>query len=216
VTLVRDGSRSELIRFWHDLVFKLGLITLPVVILSQIVGTDAMVFLFTEQYRHSGYLFQLYVLVLLRYITAFAVLPRAYARTGLILRSNIAALLTMAVTGYLGTVYFGMFGTVAAMLIAQYVHGFIQLQRGRRDIDLPWGQFLPWRNLFRTFVVGILAAVLPMCTALLIHNIIGRLAICIPLYVGCYGLLLYVTKIFDWIHDPAAGRVLSRYIPFVK
>jgi O-antigen/teichoic acid export membrane protein len=215
VGLVRDGKQQELLRLWHNLISKLAIITVPVVVLSQIVGVDAMVLLFTEEYRASGVLFRIYVLVLLRYITAFSVLPRAFARTGLIFQANIVALIVMAVTGWIGTIYFGMFGTVAAMLLSQYVHAYIQLQGGRREIGLPWRQFFPWKNLLRVVGVSVLSAVLPAISSYLIHSIIGRLLIAIPLYAASYVWLLYAFRIYDWFHDPTIRRILNRYLPFL-
>ena len=215
VTLVTEERRQELIRLWRDLVFKLGVITIPVVVLSQIVGTDAMVFLFTEQYRFSGHLFQLYVLVMLKYVTAFAVLPRSYARTGLILKSNIASLATMVALGLPGTIYFGMWGTVVAMLISQYVHAYIQMWQGRRDIDLPWKEYLPWKQLFQVTGITILAGIPPAIMMLIIPTVLGRLAVNIPLYVICYLGLLHLTGVYKWVQDPIILRLVHRYLPFL-
>ncbi len=215
VTLVTEDRRQELIRFWRDLVFRLGVITIPVVVLSQIVGTDAMVFLFTEQYRFSGHLFQLYVLVMLKYITAFAVLPRSYARTGLILKSNIASLAVMVGLGIPGIIYFGMWGAVIAMLISQYVHAYIQMWQGRRDIDLPWKEYLPWRQLFQVTGITVLAGIPPAIMMLIIPTVLGRLAVNIPLYVICYLGLLHLTGVYKWVQDPIIHRLVHRYLPFL-
>jgi O-antigen/teichoic acid export membrane protein len=215
VTLVAEERRQELIKFWRDLVFKLGVITIPIVILSQIVGTDAMVFLFTEQYRFSGHLFQLYVLVLLKYIPAFAVLPRSYARTGLILKSNIISLATMLVLGLPGTIYLGIWGTVSAMLVSQYVHAYIQMWQGRRDIDLPWIDYLPWKQLFQALGVAIIAGIPPALMCLLINTISGRLAVNIPLYAIGYLGLLQLTGVYRWLQDPIIRKLIHRYLPFI-
>ena len=216
VALIREGQHQDLVRFWHNLVFKLSLIIFPVVILSQVVGTDAMVLLFTEQYRISGHLYQLYVLVLLRFITAFSVLPRSYARTGVILRSNIVAFVVMLGAGWIGTIQFGMYGTVTALLLSQYIHAYIQLQSGRRDIGLSWKQFYPWKRLLQSFAIAALSAILPVIAALLIPTIVGRLAVCVPLYGVGYIILLYITGVFDWLHDPAIRKILNRYLPFIS
>jgi hypothetical protein len=201
---------------WHELVFKLAIITLPVVVLSQIVGVDAMVLLFTEQYRFSGALYQVYVLVLLRCVTAFPVLPRAYARTGLILQSTVISFIIMLVAGWVCTLYFGMFGTVAAFLLSQYVHAYIQLQCGRREIGLRWSLFLPWKRLFQITGIAAISAILPTIAMFVVHTTIGRLLICSSLYLVSYILLLAITGVFDWVHDPAIRKVLDRYLPFKK
>ena len=215
VTMIRDGQREELIRFWYDLVFKMAIITMPVVVLSQVVGTDAMVLLFTEQYKSSGYLFQVYVLMLLRFIPAYPVLPRAYGRTGIIMKSNMVALVVMVGLGWIGTIYLGMYGMVGALIISQYVMGYIQLQSGRRDLGLPRGQLLPWKRLTGVTLVAILSAVLPILVSLVLRNLMIRVTACILLYLICYVLLLYLMKVFDWVHDPAIRKVLHRYLPFV-
>lgn len=216
VTLVEEGRREELIRFWRDLVFKLGAITIPIVVMSQIVGTDTMVFLFTEQYRFSGHIFQLYVLVMLKYVPAFAVLPRSYARTSLILKSNIASFATMVALGYPGTIYFGMWGTIVAMLISQYVHAYIQMWQGRRDIDLPWKEYLPWRQLFQIIGIAVIAAIPPAAMSLIIATIPGRLVVNIPLYLICYAGLLQLTGVYKWLQDPIIRRLVQRYLPFIN
>jgi O-antigen/teichoic acid export membrane protein len=215
VALLRDGRRQELIKLWYDLVFKMAIITIPVVVLSQIVATDAMVLLFTEQYRLSGYLYQFYVLVLLRYVPAYSVLPRAYGRTTLIMWSNVASLVVLLICGWFGITYFGMFGMVGAYIISQYVTGYIQLQSGRRDIGLPRGKLLPWKRIFQVTAVSILAAALPLAAKLMIHSLPIRLFSSVLLYTMCYLGLLYLTRVFDWVHDPAIRKVLHRYLPFV-
>jgi O-antigen/teichoic acid export membrane protein len=215
VALLRDGQRLELIKLWYDLTFKMAIITIPVVVLSEIVGTDAMVLLFTEQYRISGHLYQFYVLVLLRYVPAYGVLPRAYGRTVLIMWSNVASLATLVVFGWIGITYFGMFGMVAAYIISQYVTGYIQLQRGRRDIGLPRGKLLPWKRIIQVTALAILAAILPFGAKVLIHSLPIRLVSCVLLYAIGYVALLYLTRVFDWLHDPTIRKVLNRYLPFV-
>ena len=216
VGLIRDGKRDELLRLWHNLVSKLAIITVPIVVLSQVVGVDAMVFLFTEEYRFSGILFRVYIFVLLRYITAFSVFPRAYARTRLIFKSTLIALVVMLAAGWIGTIYFGMFGTVAAMLLSQYIHAYVQIRCGKQVIGLPWKQYFPWRNLWRIAGVAVLAVVLPAIASYLIHSIAGRLVVSIPLYAITYFWLLYAFRIYDWLHDPAILRILNRYLPFLR
>jgi hypothetical protein len=152
----------------------------------------------------------------LLFITAFGVLPRSYARTGVILRSNIVAFVVMLVAGWIGTIQFGMYGTVAAMLLSQYIHAYIQLQSGRRDIGLSWKQFYPWKKLLQSLAIAVLSAILPVVAALLIPTIIGRLVVCVPLYGISYIVLLYITGVFDWVHDPAIKKILDRYLPFIS
>ena len=216
VTKISKGNISEQLRFFHNVVNRIGVICLPLVVLSQIIGVDAMVLLFTEQYRHSGYLFQIYIFTLLAFITGFAIFPRAYARTGLILRSTIVSFIVMAVFGFVGTLYFGMYGTIAAMIISQYVRSYMQLECGRKDVGVSWKQYLPWRQLGRLSGVAILSAVLPTIAALLIPSIVGRLLTCIPLYLGSYLTLLCLTGVYDWIHDPSVRNVLKQYLSFLK
>jgi hypothetical protein len=87
--------------------------------------------------------------------------------------------------------------------------------QGRRDIDLPWIDYLPWKQLFQALGVAIIAGIPPALMCLLINTISGRLAVNIPLYAIGYLGLLQLTGVYRWLQDPIIRKLIHRYLPFI-
>ena len=117
--------------------------------------------LFTEDFRSTILIFQVYLLVFLRECLDFGIPLRAVNCTKPILYSNLCALVVNIGLMFVFVPMWGVMGAVAAFLISRVVDGIYLGWQTMRVYDASIAQLAPWQDMAKVLLsAGIAACVL--------------------------------------------------------
>lgn len=192
------GDRREVLRLWHEAVCKFALLQFPLLIFFGFYATDTMVLLFSDTYRESAPIFQVYIIATIPKLTWYGTVLVAIGRTRAPLYGSLVALTVNILLNILLIRLIGFVGPAIATAVASYGVTTFYLARIRSALDVRWSEVFPWLRLARILIVGLSGAVvfilfeqitsLPVWTHLVLSGGVYAMAL-----LGAYGLLGYVS-----------------------
>lgn len=153
-----DGDRRGVLTLWHDSVCTVGLMQFPVLIFFGVYATDVIVLLFSDTYRESAIVFQIYILASVPRLTWYGTLLVAIGRNKAPLYGSLVALAINVVLNVLLIQWIGFLGPAIATVLASWGVTVFFLSRIRSALQVGWGEVFPWRRLTSILVVGGTAA----------------------------------------------------------
>ena len=128
------------------------------VLLAKFAGI-LIVTLFSETYRPSVLIFQIYLLIFIRETLDFGVPLRAMNRNAPILHSNLLSIGIRAVLLIVMIPAWGLVGGVIAMVISRFIEGAYLASRLAQAYELPMRSLAPWKDLFKILFAALLSGV---------------------------------------------------------
>jgi O-antigen/teichoic acid export membrane protein len=175
-----EGDHAGVLNLWHESVCKVALLQFPLLIFFGLFASEFIVLLFSDTYRDSAVIFQIYVVATVPKLTWYGTLLVAIGRTRAPLWGSIIALTTNVILNLLFIRWIGFTGPAIATTLAAYGTTVFDLSRIRTALGVGWLGVFPWRRLALILLVGSLAT---------------------PLFV----LLGRYTSMPDWLHLVIAG-----------
>ena len=156
-------AERDPLALWRRTTIVAAILLLPAGLVLATFAEPLVVTVFSEQYRASVPVFQLYLLVLIRECFDFGVPLRLLNRTAPIMHSNLLAMLLNAalLIAFLPTL--GLVGAVGAFVISRFVEGLYLGWRTMRLYDIGVRELASWGDLAR-----VLAALVPAAAVLLV------------------------------------------------
>jgi O-antigen/teichoic acid export membrane protein len=167
---------------WRRTTIVAAILLLPAGLVLATFAEPIVTTVFSEQYRASVPVFQLYLLVLIRECFDFGVPLRALNRTAPIMHSNLIALLLNAALLVVLLPLLGLVGAVGAFIVSRFVEGLYLGWRTMRLYDIGVRELASWGDLARVAV-----ALVPAAGVLLVPRwteLLGLLGV--PLAAGAF------------------------------
>jgi O-antigen/teichoic acid export membrane protein len=150
---------------WRRTTVVSAILLLPAGLVLATFAEPLVVTVFSEQYRASVPVFQLYLLVLVRECFDFGVPLRVLNRTGPIMHSNLLAMLLNAALLVALLPALGLVGAVGAFVVARFVEGLYLGWRTMRLYGIGVRELASWGDLAR-----VAAALVPAGAVLLVPH----------------------------------------------
>lgn len=193
------GDRAGVLRLWHDSVCSVGLLQFPVLIFFGVYATEVIVLLFSDVYRESAVIFQIYILATLPKLTWYGTLLVAIGRKKAPFYGSLVALGLNLVLNVLLIRWIGFVGPAIATTIASYGVTVFYLSRIRSALDVGWRDVFPWSRLTRILVVtGVCALAFPVLERLTALPDWIHLALAGGVYVGLVLLAYRLLGLMSW------------------
>ena len=147
VRLAEPGGHEHRVHLFHDANLRLAAVFFPLTAGLVAAASLFVPALFTHLYDPSIPIFRVAIL-----ITPLSALPldgvlRATGQTRYLFRIFFWRLLITVPAVLLGLKTFGMIGAIAGHAMAESAIRVVMLDRVRRELDAPWSEVLPWRQL---------------------------------------------------------------------
>lgn len=113
--------------------------------------------LFTEEYRSTIVIFQVYLLVFLRECLDFGIPLRAVNQTKSILYANLCAVAVNMSLMFIFVPMWGVLGAVAAFLVSRVIEGSYLGWRTMRVYEASLGELASWREIGKVLLAAVVA-----------------------------------------------------------
>jgi len=156
---LRDGDHRGLLSIWHDTTRKLALIFFPLVGLLLADAYRLITFLFTTAYAASVPIFMVWSFSVLAAALQTDGFLRVVAQIRYMFVTNIVRLVMVLLLMGWSLRVFGLMGAVIITLVGILLARIMALSRIRKVLRTTYPELLPWRNLGKTLIAAMLAAI---------------------------------------------------------
>jgi len=205
-----DDKRQELRDLWYKGIEKVSLVVLPLCFLFITLAPELITLLFGAQKVQAALPFQIYSLIILLRVTSYGSILQAFGDTTAVLKLSVNLLFWNVLLSIPFTIWFGIVGTAAAAVLANYINLAITLRVIATHMREPWYRVLPLTAYLRILAVSagvggltwILKSLLPPLPAQL------SLLITIPFFVVAFLCLGNLTRVIS----PADRHQLTEWL----
>jgi len=198
-----EGEKASLLKIWHNAVFHVSLVVLPLTVLFLVIGEDLAVLLFSEDYRGASLPFRIYTVILFHRVAEYGLVLRAAGDTRSLWTASIILLVSNIALSVPLVFLLGMPGPALATLIANVPAWLYVLHRIGRCLGADLKTVFPWRGYLKVLAVSALVAA--VVTPIAVFNPWGPaacIALVVPAFIGVYVVavqLLRITNVRDWL-----------------
>lgn len=147
----------------HDLyrqvVSKTSSLAFPAIIFFTIMAPELITFLFTSSYLDATPYYRAYLLMFLFTMTSYGIGLRAAKKTKLIMLANFIGMTVTVGVGFLIIPSLGLKGAIITALLGIAIPVLLQLIFEQRLYQATVSSFLPWKVIFSSLLVSVLAAI---------------------------------------------------------
>lgn len=151
-----SGDRAGVLELWHKSICKVALLQFPVLIFFGVFAAEFIILLFSDTYRDSAVIFQIYVVAQVPSLTWYGTLLVAVGRTKAPLWGSIIALGLNVILNILFIQWIGFTGPAIATTLASFGTTAFYLSRIRSALGVGWMAVFPWSGLARIMFVAVL------------------------------------------------------------
>lgn len=147
----------------HDLyrqvVSKTSSLAFPAIIFFTIMAPELITFLFTSSYLDATPYYRAYLLMFLFTMTSYGIGLRAAKKTKLIMLANFIGMTVTVGVGFLIIPSLALKGAIITALLGIAIPVLLQLIFEQRLYQATVSSFLPWKVIFSSLLVSVLAAI---------------------------------------------------------
>lgn len=147
----------------HDLylqvVSKTSSLAFPAIIFFTLMAPELITFLFTSAYADATPYYQAYLVMFLFTMTSYGIGLRAAKKTKLIMISNFVGMMVTIVIGLLLIPKYALQGAIITAVVGIALPVMMQLYYEKDLYEAKLSTFLPWRVIFMSFAISLIAAV---------------------------------------------------------
>jgi O-antigen/teichoic acid export membrane protein len=196
VELWKAGDRIGFLGLWNRLIRVSGLCIIPALIYSLMFADDIIVTLFSEAYRQSVPVFQIYLLSLPLRLTSFAVLLQAIGDSRAILHATLWSLGLSLLLAPALCLLIGPAGAAAGFVGSQLLWTLCLQHAIRKRTDFVLGELMPWSFLARATGIVLAAGVAVRLLGALATSPLPRIVLTGPPFVLlCLGGFLWLNLV---------------------
>jgi len=206
----------EIKRLWHGSARRTAWLFFPAFVFLFIAAKPLMIFLFSEKYTDSVFVFRVFLFLLPLRIALYSAFLRALGNTRSILISSLGACtISVILAVILIKVHpLGYLGPAIASVLASYWAAWFCIRRTIRILDWSWREYFPWKTLSAIMTVALVSALPAFGISYLVENLTSFLQLVIlgGSYAISYlvvGELSGAARPREWleaIHDLIARR----------
>jgi len=152
-----EEKKEELLQLWYKGVEKVSLIVVPLTILSIVAASDLIAIIAESEgteYRNAVLPFQIFNLIVLLRVTHYGSILQAFGDTRGVLYLSLNLVAANILLSIPFTIWFGITGTAAATLIANFYNWIITLRRIGTHMNLPASKVLPFPFYLRVLTIS--------------------------------------------------------------
>jgi O-antigen/teichoic acid export membrane protein len=158
VRVYENHDTQALIRIWNNAIRKVSLIILPTMLFLGVFATEALTFLFSEEYAASAGIFRIYLLALPLRVTNYAMLFMAMGRSGLVFRYSSYTLACNIALNFVLLKVVGFSGPAIGTVLTLYFTAALRLWKIAKLLRTPLPIVVPWRVLGKILSISVVAA----------------------------------------------------------
>lgn len=143
--LKSEGNISEIKTQLRNATKKTSLFLVPILIYCILLGPHLITALYTENYKNSGYIFQLYTASYLLTVIAFSAVMNAIGLQKWVLLNTILNLTLNVILNLILIPKYGNFGAVYATLVSTYLGYFLPIYLLKKQISVNFLEYFPFR-----------------------------------------------------------------------
>jgi O-antigen/teichoic acid export membrane protein len=143
---------------WHKVIETAALVTVPSVILFQIMAEQIVIVLFTDRYLDAVLPFRILLLMPLFQMTGYGLISRSFNKTGVYLKANLVMLSSGLISSLILTPAFGIFGASVSAVIAFAALCSVILNQDKIILKLSFMELLPFEKIISLFVIALTSA----------------------------------------------------------
>lgn len=144
----KNGNKKGVVDIYKILVTKSFSFSIPLLVLFIYYADVVIPYVFTEKYRDSVVLFQIYLPCLLLFVMGSDLAIRASGRTSLSLRAQAMSLCLSVPVTYFLVANYGTKGAVVGAVIAAVLPIALLLSYSIRLLESSFIEILPWKKIF--------------------------------------------------------------------
>lgn len=226
VRFYKEDNKTAALELWKRASVKCAMVLLPVMCFLMVMASEIMTILFSAKYAESVRPFRVYLLLLPIRVVTWGTMLMAAGKTrlvlynmigGLVLNLGLSVILVHQI-GYIGAVL----GTVMAIYIWNVPFNIIAISK---LYSVSFWKILPFVELFKIMLVGILASVICFFKVYLpISNSIITLCIAVPAYIVVLLILMLKFKLLKveditvaisrLVAEISGGKILLKKVIF--
>ena len=153
----RENEKARIL--WHKQMSKFIIVTLPLVVFSFVMAEEIITFLYTDKYKESVNVFRVLLFVFLLQASSWGTITKGYNATKFILFSNIISMVAGLFTGFFAIRSYGLYGAAVAAVLTLAIDVILQLLKSKSLLKLSYKTFLPWKTIFYSFFITIIASI---------------------------------------------------------
>ena len=185
--LSASGEKSEAIRLYRGSIRKNALLIFPVAVLSFILASDVLTFLYGADYSAAAPYFRVYLCTILVRIASYGIIFQALSKTKYILYNAIFTLVgNLILNLILVRTSLGMMGPAVATVIITYASAGLYLWWIHKELKMDLNRMFPWMQLARTMIAALSAGLLVAVVLPWVNSFILRIVLGGVLYLGGY------------------------------
>jgi O-antigen/teichoic acid export membrane protein len=216
VMYIKQNNIPELVNLWNRYVTRLSFISIGVFFLIQVLGTDLITLIYTENYINSVPIFKIITAIILFRMLGFGTLLKAKGQTKDIFSANTITFILSLPTVYFLVKYFGTYGAASSVVIMYGLNAITQLYLSIKCFNLKLTRDYPIFIQMKLVLIGILLSILILKTQDYIPFKIVRMTISSIVYSISYLYLAKLFKIFDISQEGMVKHLVHKFISPIK
>jgi len=158
----KEGNLLEVKRLWHKMIGQFAMVTIPIVILFELLAKSVITLFFTNQYIDSVPVFRIFLLIIVIHILHPSVVLRACKKTKTIFISQICSTIVAIILSYILIQNYGMIGGAISFILSSFVRTLIQVTKVKELLSLSLLSLLPWYKILKIVLFSLIAAIIPI------------------------------------------------------
>ena len=158
----KEGNLLEVKRLWHKMIGQFAMVTIPIVILFELLAKSVITLFFTNQYIDSVPVFRIFLLIIVIHILHPSVVLRACKKTKTIFISQICSTIVAIILSYILIQNYGMIGGAISFILSSFVRTLIQVTKVKKILSLSLISLLPWYSMLKIILFSLIAAIFPI------------------------------------------------------
>jgi O-antigen/teichoic acid export membrane protein len=156
--LHREGRTADILPLWQTAMRKQALLVLPLAALLFVLADPFVTGLYSEQYRDSVPVFQIYLGLLVLKIATWPIVLTAVGETRLLLVGSLVSLAASVVVSLALVRPLGLLGPAIGAVAGPVVVAIYYQYRTGRILGVSWRRLVPWWDVLRVASAAAVAA----------------------------------------------------------
>ena len=159
IQLFNEQNIRGLLALWHNAIKMVALFLYPTMVFFVLVGNMLIPALFSESYKESGIIFQIYTCVLVFRVSTYNVIVRVIGKTGILIWITLFSVVSNVVATISFVKMFGMEGAPLSTVLTSGLLAGAYILAIRKYLNVSGAEVFPWGALIRILFHSLISAI---------------------------------------------------------